>query len=324
MLGRIYIFNFNLNISDISAGGNFFKLSGSSIGVIRLKHEGKSAFELAETPTIQILKHPIVSGLAKYVDPLISKDASTKEYDPIVPLNLAKYFQDQGPFYAFRARGFEPGHPFFGSMDETVSSTLQPSSGRSLTVLVPSLVTHMVVLSPLGLPGASRRCIPPHVADRMHVIYSTDGMLDLSYLLGLMSRQDADDLAPVLRPLTRKEQLNAVWKLSPPERLLELQLALDHWVDIAGPFRHPSTLRKQGRCSDWDDPITLTINLAIQPATSTTIVSYLPTSIDSTVERIAAEETAMVPICFHVLRLVSEHSDITIIHCTRQIQPFRS
>jgi hypothetical protein len=52
-----------------------------------------------------------------------------------------------------------------------------------------------------------------------------------------VTKQDANDLAPTLRPLSRKEQLEVVWKLSPPERLLELQLTqekLDHWVDIAG------------------------------------------------------------------------------------------
>jgi hypothetical protein len=53
----------------------------------------------------------------------------------------------------------------------------------------------------------------------------------------LTTVHDTNDLAPALRPLTRKEQLEIVWKLSPPERLLELQLTqekLDHWVDIAG------------------------------------------------------------------------------------------
>ncbi|KAG1739672.1 NRPS-like enzyme [Suillus lakei] len=79
--------------------------------------------------------------------------------------------------------------------------------------------------------------IPPHIADRMHEIDWTGGMLNLSYFLGLVSKQDANDLAPTLRPLSRKEQLEVVWKLSPPERLIELQLSqekLDYWVDIAG------------------------------------------------------------------------------------------
>jgi len=79
--------------------------------------------------------------------------------------------------------------------------------------------------------------IPPHIADRMHEIDYTGGMLNLSYFLGLVTKAAANDLTPELRKLTRQEQLDIVWKLAPPERLVELQLTtekLDHWVSIAG------------------------------------------------------------------------------------------
>ncbi|KAG8215469.1 hypothetical protein J3R82DRAFT_9091 [Butyriboletus roseoflavus] len=142
ILARTYANIFNLNVSDMSAGDNFFELGGTSIDVITLKREGETAFELPEISTLQILKYHILSSLAKYVDSLISKNASTEEYDPIVPLNLTskktpifmvsgevlifvnltKYSLNEQPFYVFRAWGFEPGHPFFGSMDEMVSS----------------------------------------------------------------------------------------------------------------------------------------------------------------------------------------------------------
>ncbi|KAG9312428.1 atromentin synthetase [Chiua virens] len=270
-LARIYADIFNLNVSDISASENFFELGGTSIDVIRLKRDGEAAFELPEIPTIQILKNPIVSSLAKYVDSLISKDASTEEYDPIVPLNLtgnktpifmvhpgvgevlifvnlAKYFQNERPFYAFRARGFEPGHPFFGSMDEMVSSyaaavrRTQPHGPYAIAGYSYGGVVAFEVAKRLEAMGEEVKFtglinIPPHIADRMHEIDWTGGMLNLSYFLGLVSKQDANDLAPSLRPLTRKEQLDIVWKLAPPERLIELQLTpekLDHWVDIAG------------------------------------------------------------------------------------------
>ncbi|KAG9315585.1 atromentin synthetase [Chiua virens] len=262
---------FNLNVSDISASENFFELGGTSIDVIRLKRDGEAAFELPEIPTIQILKHPVVSSLAKYVDSLISKDASTEEYDPIVPLNLtgnktpifmvhpgvgevlifvnlAKYFQNERPFYAFRARGFEPGHPFFGSMDEMVSSyaaavrRTQPHGPYAIAGYSYGGVVAFEVAKRLEAMGEEVKFtglinIPPNIADRMHEIDWTGGMLNLSYFLGLVSKHDANDLAPSLRSLTRKEQLDIVWKLSPPERLIELQLTpekLDHWVDIAG------------------------------------------------------------------------------------------
>jgi hypothetical protein len=71
----------------------------------------------------------------------------------------------------------------------------------------------------------------------MHEINWTGGMLNLSYFLGLVTKQNAIDLEDGLRTLTREQQLAIVWALSPPGRLEELQLTthkLDHWVDIAG------------------------------------------------------------------------------------------
>ncbi|KIJ62498.1 hypothetical protein HYDPIDRAFT_94475 [Hydnomerulius pinastri MD-312] len=270
-LAAIYAGIFNLSVSDMSAGDNFFELGGTSIDVIRLKREGEASFELPEIPTIQILKHPVISSLAKYVDSLVSKDATTEEYDPIVPLqltgnktpifmvhpgvgevlifvNLAKYFQNERPFYALRARGFEPGHPFFGSMDEMVScyaaavKRTQAHGPYAIAGYSYGGVVAFEVAKRLEAMGEEVKFtglinIPPHIADRMHEIDWTGGMLNLSYFLGLVTKQDANDLAPSLRPWTRKEQLEVVWKLSPPERLVELQLTpekLDHWVDIAG------------------------------------------------------------------------------------------
>ncbi|KAG6335181.1 hypothetical protein ID866_3907 [Astraeus odoratus] len=267
----IYAGIFNLNVGDISASDNFFELGGTSIDVIRLKREGEAAFGLPEIPTIQILKHPVLSSLAKYVDSLCSKESSQEDYDPIVPLqltgnktpifmvhpgvgevlifvNLAKYFQNERPFYALRARGFEPGHPFFGSMDEMVScyaaavKRTQPKGPYAIAGYSYGGVVAFEVAKRLEAMGEEVKFtglinIPPHIADRMHEIDWTSGMLNLAYFLGLVSKQDAVDLTPSLRPLTRKEQLEVVWKLSPPERLVELQLTpekLDHWVDIAG------------------------------------------------------------------------------------------
>jgi len=226
---------------------------------------------LPEIPTIQILKHPVLSSLASYIDRLCSKEGSQEEYDPIVPLqltgdktpifmvhpgvgevlifvNLAKYFQNERPFYALRARGFEPNHTFFTSMDEMVSTyaaavkRTQPKGPYAIAGYSYGGVVAFEVAKRLEAMGEEVKFtglinIPPHIADRMHEIDWTSGMLNLAYFLGLVSKQDAVDLTPSLRPLTRLEQLEVVWKLSPPERLVELQLTpqkLDHWVDIAG------------------------------------------------------------------------------------------
>ncbi|KAG1758240.1 atromentin synthetase [Suillus occidentalis] len=270
-LAKIYAGIFNLAEGEMSASDNFFELGGTSIDVIRLKREGEAHFDLPEIPTIQILKHPVISSLANYVNALLSKDSQTEEYDPIVPLqltghktpiffvhpgvgevlifvNLAKYFQNERPFYALRARGFEPGHPFFTSMDEMVScyaaavKRTQPTGPYAIAGYSYGGVVAFEVAKRIEAMGDEVKFvglinIPPHIADRMHEIDWTGGMLNLSYFLGLVSKHDANDLAPALRPMTRKEQLEVVWKLSPPDRLIELQLTpgkLDHWVDIAG------------------------------------------------------------------------------------------
>ncbi|KAG2113392.1 Alpha/Beta hydrolase protein [Suillus discolor] len=252
-------------LSKIYAG--IFNLAESEM----LKREGEAHFDLPEIPTIQVLKHPVISSLANYVDSLLSKDSQTEEHDPIVPLqltgnktpiffvhpgvgevlifvNLAKYFQNERPFYALRARGFEPGHPFFTSMDEMVScyaaavkrtQAIEPYAiaGYSYGGVVAFEVAKRLEAMDEEVKFVGLINIPPHIADRMHEIDWTGGMLNLSYFLGLVSKHDANDLAPALRPMTRKEQREVVWKLSPPDRLVKLQLTpekLDPWVAIAG------------------------------------------------------------------------------------------
>ncbi|KAG1743825.1 atromentin synthetase [Suillus lakei] len=269
-LAKIYAGIFNLADSEVSASDNFFEIGGTSIDAIRAKQ--KEYFGLPDISAIQILKHPVLSSLANYVNSLLSKGTQTEEYDPIVPLqlsgnktpiffvhpgigevlifvNLAKYFHNERPFYAFRARGFDAGHPFFTSMDEMVSCYCQQQSRRprrqgpyAIAGYSYGGVVAFEVAKRLEAMGDEVKFvglvnIPPHIAPRMNEIDWTSGMLHLSSFLGLVPKHDADDLAPPLRPLTRQEQLEFVWKMSPPERIVELQLTLeklDKWVDLAG------------------------------------------------------------------------------------------
>ncbi|KAG1782307.1 atromentin synthetase [Suillus placidus] len=257
-LAKIYAGIFNLAESKISTSDNFFELGGTSIDAIRLKREGEAHFGLPEISIIQIIKHPIVSSLANYYDPIFSLQLTGNKTpiffvhpgvgEVLIFINFAKYFQNERPFYALRARGFEPGHPFFTSMDEMVScytaavKRTQAMGPYAIAGYSYGGVVAFEVAKRLEAMGEEVKFvglvnIPPHIADRMHEIDWTGGMLNLSYFLGLVSKYDANDLAHALRPLTRKEQLEVVWKLSPLERLVELQLTpekLHHWVDIAG------------------------------------------------------------------------------------------
>ncbi|EIW74202.1 atromentin synthetase [Coniophora puteana RWD-64-598 SS2] len=271
-LASLYAGIFSMDSREVSANDNFFELGGTSIDVIRLKRECEMRLGVSEIPIIQILTHPVVSDLAAYIAGLHSTDdGHTHEYDPIIPLqltgsktsiffvhpgvgevlifvNLAKYFQNERPFYAFRARGFESGHPFFASMDEMVScyaaamKRTQPHGPYAIAGYSYGGVVAFEVAKRLESQGDEVKFvglvnIPPHISDRMHEIDWTGGMLNLAYFLGLITKGDADRLHPQLKERAREEQLSVVWEMAPPGRLAELQLTpekLDHWVAIAG------------------------------------------------------------------------------------------
>ncbi|KAG1869226.1 atromentin synthetase [Suillus tomentosus] len=269
-LAKIYAGIFNLADSEVSASDNFFEIGGTSIDAIRFKCEGEEHFGIPDISVIQILKNPVLSSLGKYVDSLLSKGAQTEEYDPIVPLqlsgnktpiffvhpgvgevlvyvSLAKYFLNERPFYAFRARGFDADHPYFTSMDEMVScytaaiKKTQATGPYAIAGYSYGGVVAFEIAKRLEAMGDEMKFvglvdIPPHIAAHMREIDWTSGMLYLSFFIGLVAKHDTDDLAPPLRPLTKQEQLEFVWKMVPPERIVELQLTLeklDKWVDLA-------------------------------------------------------------------------------------------
>ncbi|OAX38735.1 atromentin synthetase [Rhizopogon vinicolor AM-OR11-026] len=269
-LAKIYAMIFNLEEHDVSASDNFFDMGSTSIDVIRLKREGEAHFGLPEISVIQILKHPVLSSLANYVNSLLSKGIQAEEYDPIVPLqltgnktplffvhpgggdvliyiNLAKYFQNERPFYALRSRGFEPGHSVFTSVDEMATcyaaavKRTQPTGPYALAGYSFGGVVAFEIAKRFEAMGDEVRFIGvvdtgPHLVDHTFKVDWTYCVLTLCLFLDIVTKDVADDLAPSLRPLSRKEQIEVIWKRSPPGRLLELQLTsdkLDHWVDIA-------------------------------------------------------------------------------------------
>lgn len=238
----------------------------------RLKREVEMTMQLPdEIPILRILLHPTPNLLSTLVDKILNPSASDANvYDPIVPLqttgdktpiffvhpgvgevlifvNLAKYFYGERPFYAFRARGFDKGQPMFTSMEEMVGcyadamQRVQPHGPYALAGYSYGGVVAYEVAKVIESRGEEVKFvglinIPPHIADRMHEIDYTSGMLNLSYFLGLVTKQDAHDLAEPLSKFPKEEQLQKVFDMAPPERVHELQLSipkLDHWVGIA-------------------------------------------------------------------------------------------
>ena len=213
-----------------------------------------------EIPILRILLHPIPNLLSTLVDQILNPSASgANVYDPIVPLqttgnktpiffvhpgvgevlifvNLAKYF------YAFRARGFNKDQPVFTSMEEMVTCYAEAMqkpyaiAGYSYGGVITYEVAKVLESRSEEVKFVGLINIPPHIADRMHEINYTSGMLNLSYFSGLVTKQDIHDSAEPLSKFPKEVQLQKVWDMAPPERLHELQLSipkLDHWVCIA-------------------------------------------------------------------------------------------
>lgn len=132
---------FDLPLDSVSVRDSFFDLGGTSLDIIRLIQEMNGQYPKSNVSISTVLQSPTVQGLARAVDP---ESLTLKtQYDPIVPLQmtgeevplfcihpasgevlvfvgLATYFQGERPFYALRARGFNPGEVYFESFHEMV------------------------------------------------------------------------------------------------------------------------------------------------------------------------------------------------------------
>ncbi|KAG1730106.1 atromentin synthetase [Suillus paluster] len=268
-LAKIYAGILNLAENEVSVIDNFFEFGGTSIDVLRVKREAEAHFGLPEIDAIQFLKHPDVSSLANYINTLLSEDNRIEEYDPAVPLqvtgdktpiffvhpgvgevlvfiNLAKYFQNERPFYALRARGFEPDQPFFMSMDEMVSCYTaavrrkQPKGPYAIAGYCYGGLMAFEIVKRLEAMGEEVKFlglvnVPPFIAKHMQDI-DLICVLHVSFFLGLLSKHESENMAPTLKPLTKKERVDVVWDMAPPERLTDLQLTpekLAHWVEVS-------------------------------------------------------------------------------------------
>jgi thioesterase domain-containing protein len=199
-------------------------------------------------------------------------------YDPIVPLqltgkktplfcvhpgvgevlvfvNLAKYFANERPFYALRARGFNQGETYFTTFPEMVDCYVrairskQPSgpyniAGYSYGGAVAFEIAKVLESQGERVSFVGIFNLPPHIKYRMDELYYTEGMLNLAFFLSLVSQEQVDELSPMLTPLSKQEQLEYVMRISPKERLAELDLDIhkfEAWTDLA------QSLLKMGR-----------------------------------------------------------------------------
>jgi acyl-CoA synthetase (AMP-forming)/AMP-acid ligase II/thioesterase domain-containing protein len=264
----IYAELFEAAPERISVTASFFDLGGTSLDILRLKKLVGTRLAATDLPVLAILTSPSVRELAARLRP--DAEGSPQEYDPIVPLqtsgektplfcvhpgvgevlvfvNLAKYFVHERPFYALRARGFNPGEkPFesFAEMAESYAAAIrakQPHgpyalAGYSFGAAVAFEVAKLLEAEGERIDFLGSFNLPPHIKYRMDELDYIETAVNLAMFLELITKQQAKELPAQLRPLSTDEQLAHLVRIASPERLAELDLDLPRfaaWADVA-------------------------------------------------------------------------------------------
>ncbi|MGV9247145.1 AMP-binding protein [Streptomyces sp. NPDC003710] len=267
-LAELYGDLFEAEPSTISATAGFFDLGGTSLDILRLKRLISQRFPGAELPVLAILTSPSIRELAARIE--AGRGAEPAPYDPIVPLqtsgdktplfcvhpgvgevlvfvNLAKYFVHERPFYALRARGFNPGEKPFESFAEMARSyadairSKQPHgpyaiAGYSFGAAVAFEVAKLLEAEGERVDFLGSFNLPPHIKYRMDELDFIETAVNLAMFLDLISKQQAITLPAELRPLSKREQLSRLIDIAPPDRLAELDLDLERftaWAELA-------------------------------------------------------------------------------------------
>ncbi|GAW18770.1 hypothetical protein ANO14919_082520 [Xylariales sp. No.14919] len=261
----------------IDINTSIFELGFSSIDVIRLKlHIDRQLG--TSVPVTTLMRHPTPSSLAKALNPDYSgtspSSRAKSNYDPVVVFNaggsrrplwlvhpgigevlvfvgLAQHLAtNDRPVYALRARGFEPGHERFKSINEAVDIYIaairqrQPLgpyviAGYSYGTMLAFEMTKK--LEAADGPGAVRFLgsfnLPPHIKKRMRQLTWNNCLLHLAYFLGLTTEEKAEQIEESdFQDSNREKALTYILDLADQTRMEELGLdkpGLIRWTDVA-------------------------------------------------------------------------------------------
>ncbi|MGW3030765.1 alpha/beta fold hydrolase [Streptomyces sp. NPDC001178] len=267
VLAGIYAEMFDTDPERLSATANFFDLGGTSLDILRLRSLVARRLGAADLQIITVLRSPTVRALAAHLDGAASGE---REYDPIVPMqvsgdktplfcvhpgvgevlvfvNLAKYFVGDRPFYALRARGFNPGETPFTSFAEMVDTYVrairerQPHgpyavAGYSYGGAVAFEIAKALQDQGERVDFVGSFNLPPHIKYRMEELDFVETAANLAFFLDLIDKKQSLELPDRLRPLTRDEQLAYFIDHAPEGRLAELDLTFEKfkaWAELA-------------------------------------------------------------------------------------------
>jgi thioesterase domain-containing protein len=224
--------------------------------------------------TQELATHVAPAGVASrelgdYVPPKGPVGVSRNgEYDPIVPLqltghktplfcvhpgtgdvlgfvNLARYFANERPFYALRARGFDEGDECFARFDDMVFSYADairrrqprgPYAVAGYSYGGPVAFEIAKVLESRGERVAFIGSIdmPP----RFLYLYDSVGCaVNLAFVLSLIDAKQAEELPNQLRAAKpAQDPCEYLMQIAPPQRIAELDLDLPRfrvWAGVA-------------------------------------------------------------------------------------------
>lgn len=256
----------SLSIEEIGVDVSLFDLGVTSVEIIRFKKRLEEKLQLKEEiPLILILTNPTVQAMAKALEGV----SSPRAYNPVVVmqphgsktplwlvhpgvgevllfLNLAKLISDR-PVYALRARGFDEGEEFFGSIDEMVMTyhrhikEMQPEgpyaiAGYSFGAMVAFEITKVLEEQKDEVRFLGSLNLPPHIKHCMRQLDWIEVALNLSYFLGLMTEEEARKMSPAMHDLSHEKVLEVIVSGAAPERLSELSLdkrKLATWTSLS-------------------------------------------------------------------------------------------
>lgn len=264
-LATIYAGMFDVAPQTISATASFFDLGGSSLDILKLKRLVEQALDIADLPILAILQDPTVRGLAAYV---AAQAGGPRPYDPVVPLqlsgtktplfcvhpgvgeilvfvNLAKYFVNERPFYALRARGFNEGEDYFTRFDEMVAAYVegirsrQPHGPYAIAGYSYGGAVAFEIAKVLEAQGETVAFVgvfnlPPHIKYRMDELDPVEAAVNLAFFLSLVDKTQAQELPAQLRARPDQDPFAYLIDNAPPERLTELDLDLVKFTAWAG------------------------------------------------------------------------------------------
>lgn len=213
---------------------NLFHFGASSMHLLRFKQSLQDQLSIADIPTIELLKRPLLGELCDYLLSLKTSIATlpTPHYEPLGCLNasgskpplflihpgvgeilvfisLAQHLCDDRPIFALRARGFEQGDQPFNSFDEMVQcyseaiSSCYPTGPYYIAGYSFGGAIAFEIAKTLEARG-KRICflgilnLPPHIQFRMHQLNWSEVLINLCVFLSLFPSSELEMLRHLL------------------------------------------------------------------------------------------------------------------------------